>query len=186
MPALVSALKSVDLPTLGKPTMPHFKLMEILGIGISITTLARGHTPAGAAREVDHPAKAQPCRKGAYCTVAAQGCRRSRRGGSACALPPIVHNPAAIMLFMRGHSQTFQALVVGGGLVGKAAALSRPQIGMRVALLAEPASPLAPGARFDSRVYAFSSSSQAFLERLRVWQALDATRIVPVYYMWLV
>jgi hypothetical protein len=30
MPALVKALKRVDLPTLGKPTMPHFKLMEIL------------------------------------------------------------------------------------------------------------------------------------------------------------
>jgi ubiquinone biosynthesis UbiH/UbiF/VisC/COQ6 family hydroxylase len=87
------------------------------------------------------------------------------------------------MLFMRGHSQTFQALVVGGGLVGKAAALALTQIGMRVALLAQPASPLAPGARFDSRVYAFSSSSQAFLERLRVWQALDATRIGPVYDM---
>ena len=28
MPALVSALNRVDLPTLGRPTMPHFKLME--------------------------------------------------------------------------------------------------------------------------------------------------------------
>ncbi len=28
MPALVRALNRVDLPTLGKPTMPHFKLME--------------------------------------------------------------------------------------------------------------------------------------------------------------
>jgi hypothetical protein len=27
MPACVSALKSVDLPTLGKPTMPHLKPM---------------------------------------------------------------------------------------------------------------------------------------------------------------
>lgn len=27
MPALVRALKSVDLPTLGKPTMPHWRLM---------------------------------------------------------------------------------------------------------------------------------------------------------------
>jgi hypothetical protein len=25
IPALVNALKSVDLPTLGKPTMPHLK-----------------------------------------------------------------------------------------------------------------------------------------------------------------
>src|ERR1700720_1189731 len=28
MPALVSALNRVDLPTLGKPTMPHWRLME--------------------------------------------------------------------------------------------------------------------------------------------------------------
>jgi hypothetical protein len=28
MPALVRALKRVDLPTLGKPTMPHLRLME--------------------------------------------------------------------------------------------------------------------------------------------------------------
>ncbi|RKP45773.1 UbiH/UbiF family hydroxylase [Pararobbsia silviterrae] len=84
---------------------------------------------------------------------------------------------------MRGTPQTFQALVVGGGLVGKAAALALTQIGMRVALLAQPAHPLPPGARFDSRVYAFSSSSQTFLERLRVWQAIDASKIGPVYDM---
>ena len=30
MPALVSALKSVDLPTLGNPTMPHLRLMVML------------------------------------------------------------------------------------------------------------------------------------------------------------
>src|ERR1035438_3230674 len=28
MPAFVSALKRVDLPTLGRPTMPHFRLIE--------------------------------------------------------------------------------------------------------------------------------------------------------------
>jgi hypothetical protein len=29
MPALVKALNKVDLPTLDRPTMPHFKLMKI-------------------------------------------------------------------------------------------------------------------------------------------------------------
>jgi len=29
MPALVSALKRVDLPTFGRPTMPHFNDMMI-------------------------------------------------------------------------------------------------------------------------------------------------------------
>lgn len=73
--------------------------------------------------------------------------------------------------------------MVGGGLVGKATALALTQIGMRVALLAQPANPLPPGAQFDSRVYAFSSSSQSLLERLRVWQAIDPARIGPVYDM---
>ncbi len=72
---------------------------------------------------------------------------------------------------------------MGGGLVGKAAALALTQAGMRVALLEQPAGAFAPGARLDARVYAFSSSSQAFLERLRVWQALDASRLGPVYDM---
>src|SRR5450830_1244027 len=34
MPALVSALKRVDLPTLGKPTMPHWRLMGRLSDSI--------------------------------------------------------------------------------------------------------------------------------------------------------
>src|SRR4051794_35942425 len=29
MPALVSALNKVDFPTLGSPTIPHFKLMSV-------------------------------------------------------------------------------------------------------------------------------------------------------------
>ena len=33
MPALVSALKRVDLPTFGKPTMPHLSAMGIVLIG---------------------------------------------------------------------------------------------------------------------------------------------------------
>jgi hypothetical protein len=31
---LVRALKRVDLPTLGRPTMPHWRLMEILSKSI--------------------------------------------------------------------------------------------------------------------------------------------------------
>src|SRR5438105_1335180 len=30
MPALVRALNKVDFPTLGRPTIPHFKLMSVL------------------------------------------------------------------------------------------------------------------------------------------------------------
>ncbi|CAB3794919.1 2-octaprenylphenol hydroxylase [Paraburkholderia ultramafica] len=84
---------------------------------------------------------------------------------------------------MNAHHQTFDAAVIGGGLVGKTAALALTQGGLRVALLAQPCAALPAGAAYDSRVYALSSSSQALLERLRVWQALDLSRLGPVYDM---
>jgi 2-polyprenylphenol 6-hydroxylase len=84
---------------------------------------------------------------------------------------------------MTSHSLTFHAVVVGGGLVGKTAALALAQSGLRVALLAPRAAGLPAGAALDSRIYALSSSSQTLLERLRVWQALDRARLGPVLDM---
>ncbi|AKE04717.1 UbiH/UbiF family hydroxylase [Burkholderia dolosa] len=78
---------------------------------------------------------------------------------------------------------TFNVAVVGGGLVGKTAALALTQSGYKTALLAQPATPRPADLPFDTRVYALSSSSQALLERLRVWQALDPRRLAPVYDM---
>lgn len=78
---------------------------------------------------------------------------------------------------------TFDVAVVGGGLVGKTAALALTQSGYKTALLAQPAAPRPADLPFDTRVYALSSSSQALLERLRVWQALDPRRLAPVYDM---
>ncbi|VBB11863.1 UbiH/UbiF family hydroxylase [Burkholderia stabilis] len=78
---------------------------------------------------------------------------------------------------------TFDVAVVGGGLVGKTAALALTQSGYKTALLAQPATPRRADLAFDTRVYALSSSSQALLERLRVWQALDHGRLAPVYDM---
>jgi len=83
----------------------------------------------------------------------------------------------------RPTSSRFQIAVVGGGIVGKACALLLAQQGMHVALVA----PRPPGAvaapregEWGSRVYAFSASSQALFERLRVWEALDPARVQPV------
>ncbi len=84
---------------------------------------------------------------------------------------------------MTSHSLTFHGVVVGGGLAGKTAALALAQSGLRVALLAPRSAGLPPGAVFDSRIYALSSSSQTLLERLRVWQALDRARLGPVLDM---
>lgn len=87
------------------------------------------------------------------------------------------------MRAMTAHTQTFDVAVVGGGLVGKTAALAMTQAGLRTALLAQPAAPRPADLTFDARVYALSASSQALLERLRVWQALDHERLAPVYDM---
>ncbi|QGR87309.1 UbiH/UbiF family hydroxylase [Burkholderia multivorans] len=78
---------------------------------------------------------------------------------------------------------TFDVAVVGGGLVGKTAALALTQSGYKTALLAQPVTPRPADLAFDTRVYALSSSSQALLERLRVWQAVDHGRLAPVYDM---
>jgi ubiquinone biosynthesis UbiH/UbiF/VisC/COQ6 family hydroxylase len=74
-------------------------------------------------------------------------------------------------------------VVVGDGLVGMACALAAAQAGLHVALMG--------GARtavdatmaqepWDRRVYAISPASRRFLERMRVWNQMDARRIAPV------
>lgn len=81
---------------------------------------------------------------------------------------------------------SFDALVIGRGAVGAAAALGLAQCGMRVGIVA-PASTQASAARdadqWDPRVFALSPGSRALLQGLRVWDALDAARIAPVYDM---
>ncbi|WP_370459253.1 UbiH/UbiF family hydroxylase [Cupriavidus sp. SW-Y-13] len=92
--------------------------------------------------------------------------------------------PGAAAIYMSSNSSSrFQIAVVGGGIVGKACALLLAQQGMQVALVAP--RPVASTALtgeddWDSRIYAFSASSQALLERLRVWEALDPARVQPV------
>jgi 2-polyprenylphenol 6-hydroxylase len=87
------------------------------------------------------------------------------------------------MAAMTAHHQNFDVAVVGGGLVGKTAALALTQAGYKTALLAQYAVPRPAELAFDSRIYALSASSQALLERLRVWQALDHGRLAPVHDM---
>jgi len=82
----------------------------------------------------------------------------------------------------------FDALVIGRGAVGASAALGLAQSGMRVGVVAPGAAAGAPaGSRgtddWDARVFALSPASRALLQGLRVWDALDASRVAPVYDM---
>ncbi len=74
--------------------------------------------------------------------------------------------------------------VIGNGAVGKAAALGFAQAGLSVTLLSPPAAastetaPQTPS--WDVRVYALNHIAHDLLTSLKVWQAMDASRIAPV------
>jgi ubiquinone biosynthesis UbiH/UbiF/VisC/COQ6 family hydroxylase len=74
--------------------------------------------------------------------------------------------------------------VIGNGAIGKVAALGLAQAGLSVTLLV-PASGLpglatVPMAQWDVRVYALNQVAQGLLSSVKVWDALDASRIAPV------
>lgn len=77
-------------------------------------------------------------------------------------------------------SQGYDAIVAGAGMVGACAALALAGRGMRVALV-EPAGVVAPptatAADYDLRVSAISPRSRQLLQRLGIWQQLDASRV---------
>ncbi|MFZ6658795.1 FAD-dependent monooxygenase [Undibacterium sp. TJN19] len=86
--------------------------------------------------------------------------------------------------------------IVGNGAVGKAAALGFAQAGLRVNLLCAPASVLVPAmvsasmsatilasADWDVRVYALNHVAHGLLSSLKVWDALDLSRVAPVTAM---
>jgi ubiquinone biosynthesis UbiH/UbiF/VisC/COQ6 family hydroxylase len=71
--------------------------------------------------------------------------------------------------------------VIGDGVIGKAAALGFAQAGLKVALLAPASSaPVSSGDAWDARVYAVNHVAHDLLSSLKVWDALDASRIAPV------
>lgn len=78
-----------------------------------------------------------------------------------------------------------EILVAGAGVAGMAAALGCAQAGYRTVLTGRDAEAGPPPAmpEWDARIYALSGASKDLLERLGVWQALDAARLQPVYDM---
>ena len=78
----------------------------------------------------------------------------------------------------------YDVAVVGGGLVGLAAALALSATGLRLALVARepPFETESPGG-WDSRVYAVSPGSALLLDEVGAWSALQQERIAPVLAM---
>lgn len=75
--------------------------------------------------------------------------------------------------------------VVGDGAVGRAAALGFSQAGLRVALVGAGAQVLVADvqASWDVRVFALNQLAFTLLDTLKVWGALDQSRIAPVAEM---
>lgn len=74
--------------------------------------------------------------------------------------------------------------VIGNGAIGKASALALAREGYRVTLLAPAdevrAGHAAPAGSWDMRVYALNHVAHALLSSLKVWDAMDTSRIAPV------
>lgn len=76
----------------------------------------------------------------------------------------------------------FDIIIVGAGLVGASFAMALRGAGLKLALI-EAQTPLASGDSWDSRIYAISPGSAAFLGGLGVWKRLDVARVCAVHEM---
>lgn len=73
-----------------------------------------------------------------------------------------------------------EVIIIGGGMVGAAAALGLAQLGLKVALLEKnPLPSFTANAPYDVRISAISAASVALLEKLGAWQAIEAMRVCP-------
>ena len=73
----------------------------------------------------------------------------------------------------------FDIVIVGAGLVGASCALALRGSGLKLALV-ETQVPPAAGDDWDSRVYAISPGSAAFLDGLGIWKRLDRARVARI------
>ncbi|QIM63839.1 2-octaprenyl-3-methyl-6-methoxy-1,4-benzoquinol hydroxylase [Pasteurellaceae bacterium Orientalotternb1] len=69
-------------------------------------------------------------------------------------------------------------IVIGGGMVGAAAALGLTKIGLNVALIEKnPLPTFTAGEPYDVRISAISAASVALLEQLGAWQTIEGMRV---------
>lgn len=84
---------------------------------------------------------------------------------------------------MNQHSiPRYHVAVIGAGLVGASAALALARAGLHVALV-EPRAPEPPKEAWDTRIYAISPGSEAFLDRIGAWRYLELGRVQTVFRM---
>jgi 2-octaprenylphenol hydroxylase len=76
-------------------------------------------------------------------------------------------------------TDSFDIAIVGAGLVGASLALALAHSGLSVALI-EPREPEPPGEAWDSRIYAVSPGSVAYLSGNGAWQGVDHARVARV------
>lgn len=79
-------------------------------------------------------------------------------------------------------SQSFDVMIVGGGLAGTALALALQRSHLKVALI-QAAQAMPTTESWDSRIYAVTPGNADFLRRLGVWDVLDQERIAPIHGM---
>ena len=77
---------------------------------------------------------------------------------------------------------TYDVLIIGGGLVGASLAAALKPSGLSVALVETQPMPVAYEG-WDSRIYAISPGSAAFLGQCGAWQRLDMNRVQKVEQM---
>ena len=83
---------------------------------------------------------------------------------------------------MDTRSVSYDVVVAGRGAIGAAAALGAAQSGLRVGWVGPAPRPAEPQG-WDARVFALSPGTRELLRSLRVWDALPAQRMAPVYDM---
>lgn len=77
---------------------------------------------------------------------------------------------------------TFDALIIGGGLVGASLAAALKSSGLNMALVETQPTTLS-NEGWDNRIYAVSPGGAAFLTQCDAWQQLDMNRVQPVETM---
>src|SRR2546422_8389378 len=92
--------------------------------------------------------------------------------------------PYTTLFRSRGYNprMDFDVVIIGGGLAGASLAAALAESGLKLALIERKAPP-SPGPDWDSRVYALTPASTAFLDRIGAWRRLEAGRVTPIYDM---